>query len=226
MFKKLGYYITGGPICRTELERVLFVSASFSILLTIIRWNYTGTFMFLWLNWNLFLAFLPFALTRFLQSRPDWIESRIKFFTAFICWLVLLPNAFYIITDLFHLMRRPPVPLWFDLALILSFAWNGLQLGIISLRQMEDLMKARFPRMNTVFFAAVLMILNALGVYIGRYLRYNSWDVLSNPFQLLGDIVYLTIHPLRNFDGWSMIGCYALLMGTIYMTFKKVGDTN
>jgi uncharacterized membrane protein len=67
------------------------------------------------------------------------------------------------------------------------------------------------------------MALNGLGVYIGRYLRFNSWDIITNPLQLAGDIVYLFIHPIRNRFDWSMIVCYTVLMTVIYFTVKKLG---
>lgn len=207
---------------KTEVEKMLMLSCLFSMGLTLTRLVCTGELLFLWLNWNLFLAFVPYAISRFLMQRAAWVESRVKFGLVFLCWLLFIPNSFYIITDLFHLRARPPVPLWFDLALILSFAWNGLLLGILSVRQMEKMVEQTFPLRNEWLFVYPLMLLNAFGVYIGRYLRYNSWDVVSNPFQLFNDTVYLIIHPLRNRFDWGMILCYSVFMTLIYITIKKI----
>jgi uncharacterized membrane protein len=67
-----------------------------------------------------------------------------------------------------------------------------------------------------------MMLFNALGIYIGRYLRYNSWDVVTNPFQLTNDVIYLFVHPVRNRFDWSMIVCYAMFMSLIYIAIKRM----
>ncbi|HEY6953717.1 MAG TPA: DUF1361 domain-containing protein, partial [Flavisolibacter sp.] len=72
------------------------------------------------------------------------------------------------------------------------------------------------------FFIVPVMALNGLGVYVGRYLRFNSWDVITNPFQLIDDIIYLFIHPIRNRFDWSMIICYTVFLTLIYYTIKKL----
>ncbi|WP_431217905.1 DUF1361 domain-containing protein [Puia sp. P3] len=73
------------------------------------------------------------------------------------------------------------VPEWFDLSLILSFAFNGLLLGVLSVRQMERLFLPNPTTIGSWLFLYPIMVLNALGVYTGRYLRYNSWDIISDP---------------------------------------------
>jgi uncharacterized membrane protein len=155
------------------------------------------------------------------MQRPGWVENKWKFGIASFVWLLFIPNSFYIITDLFHLEERAVIPLWFDLALIFSFAWNGLLMGILSVRQMEKLWQSKWQQ-NEILFIYPIMLLNAFGIYIGRYLRYNSWDVVSNPFGLSEDIVYLLIHPIRNRFDWSMIICFSVFMTLIYLTIKKL----
>jgi uncharacterized membrane protein len=207
---------------KTELERLLIVSCLFSMGLTAARILYTHQLQFAWLTWNLFLALVPYLLTRFAVQSISWIEKRGKFVLLFSVWLLFLPNSFYIITDLFHLEIANRVPLWFDLALIFSFAWNGILLGVISIRMMEKMVQANFPAVKEWQFVYPLMLLNAFGVYIGRYLRYNSWDVIADPFQLTEDIVYLLIHPFRHRLDWSMILCYSVFMTLIYLAVKRM----
>jgi uncharacterized membrane protein len=203
-----------------DIHMLLIFSCCFSLGLTIFRIIYSGQFMFAWLNWNLFLAFVPYFLSSLMIRKPGIRENKVKFVILFFSWLVFIPNTFYIITDLFHLQERMPVPLWFDLALIISFVWNGILLGILSIGQMEKIMKLKFQWMNNWIFILCIMWLNAFGVYVGRYLRYNSWDVLTNPFELVGDLFYLVIHPIRNRYDWSMVICYTVLMTMIYLGFK------
>lgn len=207
---------------KTELERLLMLSCLFSIALTAIRIIYTDNWRFIGLSWNLFLALVPYFITRFAIRNPSWIENRWKFAFIFTSWLLFIPNSFYIITDLFHLEINHRIPLWFDLALIFSFAWNGILLGVISIRQMEKIVRLNFPFIQEWQFVYPMMLLNAFGVYIGRYLRYNSWDVIANPFQLTEDIIYLLVHPVRHRFDWSMIICYSVFMTLIYLAIKRM----
>ena len=201
-------------LLRSELGQLLGASMLFSFALVCFRVFYTGSTVFLFLVWNLFLACIPYALSTLITNRPAWtLPLKIA---ASLVWLLFLPNAFYILTDLYHLYDRhhPAIPEWFDLALIFSCAWNGLLLGTLSLRQMEKYF--RLP-------AFPIMALNALGIYAGRYLRYNSWDILSSPFQLAADIANMLLHPFRNHYAWDMIGCYTILLTFIYTMMKKLG---
>ncbi|HEY4108419.1 DUF1361 domain-containing protein [Puia sp.] len=200
---------------RTELDRLLTASIIFSCGLIVFRILHTGSWMFVYMIWNLFLAYIPYALSNWLTASPKWMQQPLFRYGIFLAWLVFLPNTFYILTDLYHLhdSRHPLAPEWFDLALIFSCAWNGLLLGVLSLRQMEKLY-------NLPIYP--IMALNAFGVYVGRYLRYNSWDILSNPFQLAADIGTMIIHPFRHQYAWNMIGCYTVLLIFIYTMMKKL----
>jgi uncharacterized membrane protein len=210
---------------RSEIGKILILSTLFGIALSLFRIAYTGKIMFLGLSWNLFLAFIPYCISSFLINRVDWMESKWRLSFTVIVWLLFIPNSFYIITDLFHLEQRHYIPLWFDLVLIFSFAWNGLLLGILSVLQMEKVYQAKWQG-NELLFIYPVMLLNALGIYIGRYLRYNSWDVISNPLGLSEDIIYLLIHPIRNRFDWSMIFCFSVFMTLLYLSLKKLNRDN
>src|SRR5688572_12171753 len=109
MIRRCFHYIT----TRSELQTVLLFSCAFSVGLTLFRAAYTGEMLFLWLNWNLFLAFLPYCITQLMMQHLRWIHQPFRFLIAFMAWLLLLPNSFYILTDLFHLDNRPEMPQWF-----------------------------------------------------------------------------------------------------------------
>lgn len=207
---------------RTEMEKALVVSCLFSMLLVLVRIIVTGRLSFIFLSWNLFLAIIPYYISSRLQRKPFQKEKKIKNTIVFIAWLLFIPNSFYILTDLFHLEIREEPLRWFDLTLIFSFAWNGLLLGILSVRQMEKIMWRRFRVRNEFLFLYPLMWLIALGIYIGRYMRFNSWDVITNPFQLLEDIFYMIIHPFMHFYEWGMITCFSVFMTIIYMSVKRM----
>jgi uncharacterized membrane protein len=219
---------------RTEMDRLLTASMLFSCILVGIRIFHTGKITFIFMIWNLFLAYVPYAISTWITARGarqargarTARERLIRLFTAllFPTWLLFIPNSFYILTDLYHLAdnhRNSLVPEWFDLSLILSFAWNGLLLGILSVRQIEKILIPQASIFQEWLFLYPVMWLNALGVYTGRYLRYNSWDIISNPFQLLSDIFGMVIHPLRHQYAWDMIFCFSILLTLFYSLIKK-----
>lgn len=205
----------------SDAEQILMLSNLFSVGLLTVRVFYTGHLLFVFLLWNLFLAFVPYAISK--KMTGSKISGKWRFLLFAFIWLLFIPNSFYIITDLFHLDMNEGLPLWYDLALLLSFAWSGLLFGILSVRQIEKLFEKSFSKKFDVLFILPVMALNSLGVYVGRYLRFNSWDVVANPLQLIQDIVYLFIHPIRNRFDWSMIVCYTILLTLIYFTMKKLG---
>lgn len=205
----------------SEEHRMLSLSMLFSIVLVSVRIIYTGEPTFIFLVWNLFLAWLPYALTALVPNNEKWQRGK-RFVALFAAWLLFIPNSFYIITDLFHLGPFYPVPLWFDLVLILSFAWNGLLLGLLSVRQMEKIVQAKFMLRSELLVIYPIMWMNAWGVYIGRYLRFNSWDVVTNPFDLLADITDMLCHPIQYRTAWGMITCFSIFMTLMYLAIKRI----
>ncbi|MET0463722.1 MAG: DUF1361 domain-containing protein [Chitinophagaceae bacterium] len=204
-----------------SLAQWLLISVAFSCLLLSARVIVTGEHTFLFLIWNLFLAFIPYAISEWLSVRIRVMESKALLALVLIGWLLFIPNAFYIVTDLFHLHEFGDVPGWFDLALIFSFAWNGLLLGLLSVRRIETILHAITGRSFSLLFVFLVMWLNAFGIYIGRYLRFNSWDVISKPFSLFSDLFDIIIHPLKYRMDWGMIFVYSMFMTVLYLTLKK-----
>ena len=209
-------------LLKSELERSMLASVFFSTLMVLIRIFYTGTITFIFLEWNLFLAFVPYFIAQWLTGKPSVIKNKWLFGAVFFAWLLFIPNAFYILTDLFHLPENNNTPLWFDLLLIFSFAWNGLMAGILSIRQMEKIVQIKWGAKHELIFLAPIMLLNALGIFIGRYLRYNSWDVITNPFRLMMDMFDLISHPFLYKNAWGMIIFYSIFITLIYITIKRI----
>jgi uncharacterized membrane protein len=207
---------------RPEMEKLLIISALFSILLLSARVIITNKLLFVFLPWNLFLAWVPYQISTALMQKPGLVERRWKLGALCIAWILFIPNAFYILTDLFHLQLREESTRWFDLTLIFSFAWNGLLLGILSVRQMEKIASHVVGLKSEWLFLAPVMWLIALGIYIGRFMRFNSWDVITNPFTLFGEIGFMLIHPFRHFVSWSTIACFAIFMTIIYISIKRL----
>lgn len=145
----------------------------------------TGTLLFQFLVWNLFLAWLPFLLAELAfrgRRRPAWLLG-----TGFL-WFIFLPNSLYLVTDLIHLRPFPGIPLWYDAFMLFAFALTGVLLGFLSLQRMHNLVAHRLSAGAGWLFAAATLAASSFGVYIGRFLRWNSWDIFTNPGHLLVDI--------------------------------------
>ena len=119
----------------------LFVLCCLCFSFSLFRVYITDTRYYLFLNWNLFLAFIPWLLTTIIYSQPKLQQKKRTIFGLLLIWMVFFPNAPYIFTDLFHLRVQSDMPIWFDLALILSFAWTGILFGFLSLWDLEKLLK-------------------------------------------------------------------------------------
>lgn len=224
MIKAVFLRKSGFPLPVT-LHHWLLVSSGFSCLLLAARMIVTDSLEYIFLPWNLFLAFVPYGITQLVTGRIDFIENRWKLVLALVVWLLFIPNAFYIITDLVHFTRVRSAPKWFDLLLIFSFAWNGIMFGIVSLRKVEVISAVIRGRHFSVMLVFAVMWLNALGIYIGRYLRFNSWDIITDPFSLVSGISDLLFNPLQNSVAWGMTFCYAVFMTLLYLSVKKLGES-
>ena len=207
---------------RLTLVFVLATSVALSIILVVGRVLMTGRLLFLFLIWNLFLALIPFAISTMLGIAKGPLRARLLVPVG-AAWLLFFPNAPYILTDLFHLERRAGVPFWYDLALILSCAWNGLMLAYASLADMQRLVQRRLGTGAGWAFATVALLLSSFGIYLGRYLRFNSWDVLANPLTLFYDIVNRILHPFSFPGTWGVTLVFGVFLLIGYSTVRLLG---
>ncbi|MBL7922452.1 MAG: DUF1361 domain-containing protein [Bacteroidia bacterium] len=149
------------------------------MLLLIARIMKTDQWSYAFLIWNLFLAFIPYILIKNYKDNQHKIVQAAIIGTT----ILFLPNAPYIITDLFHLRERIAAPMWLDLILILSFAFLGMVFFILSVNRLLAISNALFnSRWITSGIKFFIMLSSAYGIYLGRYLRFNSWDIVFNPF--------------------------------------------
>jgi uncharacterized membrane protein len=162
------------------------------------RVHYTDKVTFVFLVWNIFLALIPYMISTLLVIYQDRIRNPWLIILPFAIWLCFFPNAPYILTDLFHLRHRAGVPFWYDLGLILFFAWNGLMLGYASLLDIQSVITKRFGTWTGWMVSISSLMLAGFGIYLGRYLRWNSWDVLSSPSGLMNDIISRIVNPMAH----------------------------
>jgi uncharacterized membrane protein len=159
----------------------LFGASLFCIALVVVRNVHTGNVNFRYLIWNLFLAWIPFALAVFVYDRWRRRRGGMLLLALSGLWLLFFPNAPYIATDFVHLQRDPLSPYWYDAVTIAAFAWMGVLLGFASLYLMQTVVRQWRGVVAGWIFAFVAISLGSLGIYLGRFLRLNSWDALEHP---------------------------------------------
>jgi uncharacterized membrane protein len=207
-----------------RLNEVLFMGglSLFCFLLSLMRCVFSDTNRFVFLNWNLFLAFIPWLLTTWLIIQPKIQRYKIVLGLIICLWLLFFPNAPYILTDLFHLKLKSSMPVWFDLILILSFAWTGILFGFFSLWDIEHIFSKFLKQKYITVISIFLLFLSSFGVYLGRYLRWNSWDIIQNPLQLGYDIGDRFVNPFVHTRTWGMTIFMGLFLSIIYFSFKLI----
>ena len=203
----------------SEFEKMIFISMIFTVVMVVLRYLYTDEKEYFFYPWNLFLATVPLLFSRQLK----WFKKfNLKVSMLLCCWLLFLPNAPYIITDLFHFEERPRIPYWFDLLIVISGAWNGIALCITSLLQVERFLakhikqKWRFP--STI----VLITLCSYGIFLGRYKRFNSWNIITNPGDIAHTMLSHITEPREHMQAWMFTVSFAMLLAIMYFTVKKI----
>lgn len=205
---------------RFEGTALLIMMTLFCFSLSIFRYYISETKVFLFLNWNLFLAWIPFLISSFLTLTGQ--KHRFLLPAAIIAWILFFPNSPYILTDLFHLRTRSSVPVWYDLVVILSYAWTGLFCGFMSLMDLEKLLLIYLRKRAVSSIAVAFLFLSSFGVYLGRFLRWNSWDVISNPFGLFNDIALRIINPSEYTKTWGVTFLMGIMLNFMYFMIKSV----
>ena len=144
-----------------------------------------------YLLWNLFLAWLPLVFATLVWRSRRLLTRAV----SGVLWLLFLPNAPYLITDLIHLAPLAGAPLWYDAVLLFTSALGGLLLGLRSLHLIHLLVRRRLGAVPGWLFIFVVSTLTGLGVYIGRFLRWNSWDAFLHPLSLSADLMHNLSNP-------------------------------
>lgn len=206
----------------SPVEKMLVLSVSFTMLLLFVRIFYTKELMYGFYIWNTFLAIVPLLFSRSLSSMGRVSPKSILLLAG---WLVFFPNAPYLVTDLFHFTDLPPVPQWFDLLLVSSAAWNGLLLGIVSLMHVEQFLAIHFKKPVVGVCVLICILLCGYGVYIGRYLRFNSWDIIADPRDLLFASARHVLRPTAHMGAWAFTVLFSSMFGIVYYTLKLLENS-
>jgi uncharacterized membrane protein len=192
---------------------LLNIACAVCIGLVFARVAYSDSGRHLGLIWNLFLAWIPFMLAYFAHA-VSWRRASLYLIIPFIAflWLIFFPNAPYMLTDLQDLARRATgAPLWYDVIIVVWCSWTGMLLGLISLYLMQDIIVRGFGRTAGWLFVFIISGLSSFGVYIGRFVRLNSWDILQNPAETAQEILGIVIDPSRRLAAFTLLYTFFFL---------------
>jgi len=202
----------------------IVLSSALAVIIYVGRVAYSGSWIiYVNLIWNLFLAWIPYgasmavAALHSLAPRKWWwlvLPGGV--------WLLFFPNAPYIVTDFFHLVPRYNVPMWYDILMLTTFSWTGIFLAIASLRTMQGLVRFYIGGFFSWLFVVFSLGLGGLGIYLGRFERWNSWDMLTHPKKILKDILVPFTDPLNSLRFFGFIILITAFLVVCYLMFVSM----
>lgn len=203
-----------------SLKVTLLLLTAFIMLMMGARFFYSGECRFIFLLWNLFLSWIPLALSRHFSNmhQQHWVKQAILLCT----WLLFFPNSLYVVTDLVHLNRQSIVPVWFDAILIFTAAVTSIFMGFVSLQRLEKYLHRRFPVNYINRVIAMILFMSSFGVYLGRFLRWNSWDIIGNPVPLMHSIAVRMASPASHGRTWVVTLLLTVLFYLLWLLVKKM----
>ncbi len=193
-----------------------------SVFLLVIRIIASDSTRYIFLLWNLILAAIPVLIAYVLTQRVrqfGWIKWQQIVLT--ILFLGFLPNSFYLVTDLVHLRETYEASLIYDVVLLVSFMWSGLVLGYCAVYLVHIELKRRMSENQALGLAMLLLLAVSFAIYLGRYTRWNTWDLLMQPAGLLFDVSDRFINPAVHSDTYSTTGIIFLLLASLYFVIYE-----
>lgn len=211
------------------LKKIFYIPKSvralliFSVVLATIRIFVFRTATSNYIYWNLFLALIPLFISSLILYLDDKNKlGKISLIGCTILWLLFLPNAFYIVTDLIHVGRIRIVPDMFDIVLVFSGALSGLILGMVSVFKIEEILEKFYSKKLVNFMIMFSILFASFGVYIGRFLRFNSWDIFTDGVFLIKSIREIFLSPIINLAAFLYAALFFAFFYILYITFKRL----
>ncbi len=208
-------------IDRTIVPQQILILLLLAVALNTLRIVIFHSNSFIYLFWNIFLAILPFIISSILL----WYANKKKLIMPVlvvggIIWLLLFPNAPYIVTDLIHIGQGKSMLVLYDTVLLFSSAWLGLMLGMYSLSHIHEIIKARFSPMVASITFVLIILFTSFGIYLGRFLRFNSWDVFINPVLFFNNIWKVFAQPKDHSEAYLFTALFAFFIFMSYRILK------
>jgi uncharacterized membrane protein len=201
-----------------RMAAALIISNLTSVLLLMIRIEQSHSLRYWFLLWNLVLAWVPLGMVLILRERlkiSRWLTW--QNILLVVLWLGFLPNSFYLVSDLIHLRVTGEVSILFDAVMFMSFIFNGFVAGFASVYIMHQMMLKKIDKIQTHCFIGLVFLACSFAIYLGRDLRWNTWDILVNPAGILFDVSERVINPLTHSEVFSVTALLFMLLGSMYV---------
>ena len=192
---------------------LLNIACAVCIGLVLARVAYSDSRRHIGLVWNLFLAWIPFMLAYFAHA-VAWRRRSLYLVMPLVAflWLIFFPNAPYMLTDLQDLARRASdAPLWYDVIIVGWSSWTGMLLGVISLYLIQDIIARSFGRTAGWIFVFVISGLSSFAIYLGRFVRLNSWDILQDPAETAQEVLGIIVDPSMRLAAFILLYTFFFL---------------
>ena len=193
-------------------NRDLIALSTMALVLLGFRVIKAENYRYLFLIWNLFLAFLPWLMSSRLLQTNGWLPR----LGLIVLWGLFFPNAPYIITDFVHFKRFSDIIWWYDILCIGSFAMAGLYFGFRSLNHVSTFIGQYVSRRTSAVLIGLYLFLTAFGIYLGRFGRWNSWDIVRDPIALSREVIDIVLNPSDNEQAWLMTVVLGLFLNVLY----------
>ncbi|MBQ0003687.1 MAG: DUF1361 domain-containing protein [Treponema sp.] len=218
--------------------KLLCAISVFAVVMALMRFFVTGYTIYLFMLTNLFLAFVPWFISSIIQTHE--IKNRFLFAVLIFFWIIFFPNAPYMLTDLIHLGKNRAAPLWYDLIMLLTFGFAGLYYAFVSLEVIEEKLKKRMSGKNKIvtnkfcifnndcrifIFRVIFIYITCFGIYLGRFLRWNTWDLLGNFGGVMNDVCKRVLLPFNYPGAWGFSVLGGTFLNLIYMIMKNGADS-
>lgn len=201
----------------------LMLPGLIALLLLLVRVIYTDSFRYIFLPWNLFLAFLPiFFLVLFWRYSRERKLSHPVNVGLFIAFLAFLPNSFYLMTDYTHLRGAVEVNVNYDIMLLNAFTFTGMLWGFYSVFQIENILSKRLSAGVVRGVIAGIYFLSSFAIYIGRFVRWNSWDIVFQPAAIIFDVSEQILNPLLHANAYIYTSIVFIILYSTHIVSRQL----
>lgn len=198
-----------------KITKMLLIISFIAIIFNLARLDIWGTTNLLYLIWNLVLAWIPYLISLFFIKKDT---PKKYFIPLFILWFLFFPNAPYLVTDVLHIVASSPSLLWYDSLLFFFFGWIGLFLGMLSLFNVHQYLRARLSYFLSEIIIFIICFISSFGMYLGRFQRWNSWDMFIHPVVLMKHLFNISANFTHTGIPLLFVIIFTIFMYSIYRT--------
>ena len=217
------------PMNRSVLAFVTVALAlmyALCVMMFAARVRNSGEWTYFFVPGNLALAWLPllFAILCHQLSQATTPLGRTLAVASGMLWLLFLPNAPYVLTDLQHYQDSPLIAGWYDGLMLGAFVATGMLLGLFSLLLMHGVIAKQAGAVASWCVVLAAMPLCGFGIYVGRVLRWNSWDAIVAPGTLVADLTRVATDPLMRTEAFAMTVAFGAFLAVSYLALYAIAS--